>query len=178
MDDSGSDTSSQPDVSFGSLGDDDFSEINVEDVLTGDSSVLFTGGGNDFISTVGSPGTNRIYSGSGDDILIAGNEDRLFGQSGDDQFFISDQSDNILFGGAGNDTFNLANAEIPIGINFVRDFTPGEDIIGINGLDISFEDLTLTQSGSDTILGLSGQDFASLSQIDATTLNAEDFTFG
>ncbi|AFZ51271.1 putative calcium-binding protein [Dactylococcopsis salina PCC 8305] len=139
---------------------------------------MFTGAGNDIIDAISAEGAARVYAGSGDDILVAGKGNRLLGQSGDDEFFTTDGGDNILYGGAGNDVFNLANAEIPSGVNEVRDFTQGEDILGINGFtDISFEDISLTQDGNAAVLGLSGQDFARLSGVDANNLGAEDFTF-
>ena len=52
--------------------------------------------------------------------------------------------DNILTGGAGADQFWIATAETPDATNIITDFTSGEDVLGIAGLGIGFDDLSIT----------------------------------
>ena len=62
-------------------------------------------------------------------------------------------------------------------IDVVTDFTGGEDLIGITGLGIGFDDLDLTQQGSDTLVGTGGIDFALLQNVNVPDLSASDFIF-
>ena len=95
---------------------------------------------------------NRIYAGSGDDTLILGNGDRLFGGVGDDKFFAMSGGDNIITCGAGADQFWIATDETPDAANIITDFTSGEDVLGIAGLGIGFDDLSITQQDDNTLI--------------------------
>ncbi|MBE9056597.1 5'-nucleotidase C-terminal domain-containing protein [Sphaerospermopsis sp. LEGE 08334] len=72
--------------------------------------IVFTGAGNDEVDVpfAGSrAGDNRVFTGSGADIIYAGNSDRSFGGSGDDTLDATEATGYRLSGGAGNDTFYL-----------------------------------------------------------------------
>ena len=53
----------------------------------------------------------------------------------------------------------------------------GEDVLGIAGLNIGFDDLSITQNGDNAVISTDGQDLASLSGINSSNLNADNFVF-
>ena len=59
--------------------------------------------------------------------------------------------------------------------NVITDFTSGEDVIGIAGFGISFNDVDLTQLGDDALVGTDGINFALLQNVDINDLSASDF---
>ena len=128
-------------------------------------------------SLFSSNGNNRIYAQSGDDTLILGRGDRLFGGDGDDSFFALSEGDNIITGGAGADQFWLATAEIPDTANTITDFISGEDVIGIGGLGIGFDDLSITQQGDDTLIAFGDNELGKLLGVNASILDANNFVF-
>ncbi len=145
--------------------------------IEGTGQLIFAGDLNDLIdASVGSEGNNRIYAGSGDDTLILESGDRFLGGEGSDRFFVTSGGENIITGGTGADQFWIVSGEIPDAVNIITDFTSGEDVIGIAGLGISFDDLSISQQGYDALITASGSDLAILQGIEATTLVADDFT--
>lgn len=108
----------------------------------------------------------------GDDILVGANgNDRLFGGDGNDRLLGGRDNDD-LYGQGGNDTFVIrANA----GSDRIFDFTQGGDIIEMNGGPSSFGQLTITTSGSNTVI-VSSNGITSLIGFTGT-LTAADFTF-
>jgi hypothetical protein len=172
------DASSKEMPIFGSIEDNIFETVNANDLFQGNQSILFAGAGNDLVDASGSEGGKRLYGGSGNDILIAGRGNRVFGESGDDSLYVTDGGGNLLTGGLGTDTFYLANAEIPENINVVSDFKPGEDQIAIAGFDeLNWEDITLQPVGNNTILSIFDRDVARLNQVQPQDLSSEDFQF-
>ncbi len=145
--------------------------------VEGSNRLIFAGDLNDLIDASTGEGNNRLYAGSGDDTLILGSGDRILAGAGDDAIFATSGGDNIITGGAGADQFWIASAEIPDGINQITDFTSGEDVIGIAGLGIGFEDVSLTQQGDDALIGATGSDLAILENVDITSLSGDDFAF-
>jgi len=91
--------SEAPRLRFGSL-DNDVVEI------TGGNEIIFTGKGDDIVDASTGTGGNRIYGGTDNDELLAGQKDRLFGGEGDDILDASvGAGGNRLYGGAGQDDF-------------------------------------------------------------------------
>ena len=123
-------------------------------------------------------GNNRIYAGSGDDTVILGMSDRIVGGDGADKFFATSGGDNILTGGADADQFWIATAETPDTANIITDFTSGEDVLGIAGLGIGFDDLSITQQDDNTLIAANGSDLAILQGISADSLIVDNFAFG
>ena len=157
---------------FGSL------EVDIIEV-TGTSQLIFGGDSDDLIdASISSGGDNRIYAGSGDDTLILGSGDRLVGGEGADKFFALSGGDNILTGGAGADQFWIATAETPDAANVITDFTSGEDVLGIAGLGIGFDDLNITQQDDNTLIAANNSELAILQGIGADSLIADNFAFG
>ena len=145
--------------------------------VIGSKEIIFAGAGKDLIEASGSQGNNRIYGGSGDDDFFLGSNDRLFGNEGNDRFFALSGAENTITGGEGADQFWVATAEFPESANIITDFTSGEDVIGIAGLGIGFEDLSLTTINDDTLIVTDTQELALLSGIEAENLNADNFVF-
>ncbi|MEM8830616.1 MAG: calcium-binding protein [Cyanobacteria bacterium P01_G01_bin.19] len=156
---------------FGSIDDD---TIEVE----GSNQLIFAGDLNDLVDASTGEGNNRIYAGSGNDVLILGESDRIFGSAGDDQFYVTGSGDNIINGGAGADQFWIVSAELPESANIITDFTSGEDVIGLAGLGIGFEDVSITDMEGDALIAASGSDLAILSGVAADSLTESDFAFG
>ena len=112
--------------------------------------VVKAGDGNDVVDLSGGAGHGDIdiYGGEGNDILSSSyGDDALFGDEGDDTLFGSTGSD-VLQGGTDNDTylFNLGDG------NDTIIETSGTDGISF-GSGLVFDDLTLTISGSDLLIG-------------------------
>ncbi len=156
---------------FGSL------EADIIEV-SGSSQLLFGGDSDDLIdASISSEGGNRIYAGSGDDTLILGMSDRVVGGAGDDKFFAMGGGDNIITGGEGADQFWIATAEIPSSANIITDFTSGEDVLGIAGLGIGFDGLSISQEDDSTLIAANGSDLAILQGIGADSLITDNFAF-
>lgn len=105
----------------------------------------------------GGNGPDSIFGGEGIDMLNGGNgPDLLDGGPGDDR----------LTGGRGPDIFVLAPGE---GTDTITDFVAGQDTIGLR--DLEFADLTFSASN----ILFDAEVLATLSSVDATTLDASNF---
>ena len=155
---------------FGSLNED-----TIE--IAGSDELIFAGDSNDLIDAADSGGGNRIYGGNGDDTIIVGEGDRLIAGAGSDRFFISSGGDNILTGGAGADQFWIASAEIPKSANVITDFNLEEDAIGIAGLGIGFDDLSISELEGNSLISAHGSELAILQGVDFNGLSADNFAF-
>ena len=140
-----------------------FSEAGGLTLTAGDAGSTMRGGDGDDTLT-GGAGTDWLYGGEGDDTLSGGGlvdilvggagADTLDGGSGGDQI-IGGRGDDALTGGSGADAFVFAAGD---GHDTITDFTAGEDWIDLRMLGTigSFDDLTITQSGNDAVVDLSG----------------------
>ena len=151
------------------------------DILELDSSneLIFVGGEDDLIDAANSGGNNRIYAGSGNDTLILGRGDTLFGGEGEDRFFNGSQGENRLAGGADADQFWIVVAELPESVITITDFELDLDVIGIAGIGASSTaDLTFSQAEDNTIISFEGRDLAVIQGIEADALeNISSFAF-
>ncbi|MEY4806361.1 MAG: hypothetical protein RLZZ206_750 [Cyanobacteriota bacterium] len=200
------------DVKLGTAGvDDSFSSEAIKlQGFDGKGDVLFTGAGADQVDIALLSGSaNRIFTGSGQDLIYAGTRDVITGGSGDDAIwaldgdgnrlsgglgndtFIIGSSDNRALGGAGNDKFSILEAagsnllnggggtdqfwlisgsgDLPAAKQFVIDFKPGEDKVGLQG--VAFSSLSFTTVGSDTLLKVAGVEVGHFSNLSAASLN-------
>lgn len=122
-------------------------------------------------------GYNLLDGNQGDDILIAGSNDKLVGGEGDDLLNIRQGDNNLLYGGSGADRFQIVNGLLPDAIeveysedsekflleglsfpelvdtrNTIADFELGVDKIRISGVEnivSTFEDLELLPAFGD-----------------------------
>jgi len=109
------------DLLIAGIPDADFDGIN---------DLVFTGAGNDQVDStlVSSPivGRNRIFTGSGEDLIFVNNGDRVNGGSGHDEFDATDATGYRLSGGAGNDIFFLGASGRALGGDGNDQFYVGE----------------------------------------------------
>ncbi|NJR47054.1 MAG: alkaline phosphatase [Hyellaceae cyanobacterium CSU_1_1] len=139
---------------------------------------VVTGEGQDLVNAaINSEGNNHINLGDGDDLAILGRGDIFVGAEGVDRFFVTNGGNNTITGGEGADQFWLANAQFPESTNTITDFESGVDVIGIAGLGIGFEELSITDNNGDALISSSNSDLAILQGVDATSLNADNFVF-
>ena len=149
------DTDSGLEPLFGTL---DADEIEI----TGRDRLVFAGDGDDLINASTGMGSNRIYGGSGNE--------------GDDSLFETSDGDNLITGGEGADSFWIASAAIPEGVNNITDFN-SDDVIGIAGLGIGYDDLEIIQQEGNTLIGTADNELAILSGVNADSLSADNFAF-
>ena len=152
-----------------------FGTLEADDLTAYQDDIVFGGDGDDFLDASSGQGNNRLYGGAGDDYLFAGSNDRLIGGNGSDRLFVRSGGDNLLTGGEGSDQFWIATGELPEEANTITDFESGMDVIGIGGLGVSFDDLSLTQDGSNAVVAALGQDLAILNNVQTSALGDADF---
>ncbi len=171
----GSDLGDTPTSVFGTL-EDDILEAGLDFDIS--NNLIFTGDGNDLIDLSPGEGNNRAYGGNGQDIFILGESDRIFADGNDDQLFVLSGGDNTLTGNLGADQFWIANGQYPESTNDITDFTSGEDVIGIAGLGIGYDDLSITQTDAGALISANGHGLAIVSNTPADFLaNEDNFAF-
>ncbi len=125
--------------------------------LGGDDD-LFGRAGNDILA--GGAGDDDLFGGAGNDILRGGlGEDDLIGGPGRD----------TLIGGAGLDTFVLQRN----GNDIISDFQDGIDELRLSG-GLSFNNLTLQQQGSNTLILNGGNHVALLLNVNVNAITIAD----
>ena len=121
-----------------------------------------------------------MSGGAGDDIFFLGSNDRALGGDGNDKFYARGGG-NTISGGAGADQFWIASGAIPSTANTIVDFQVGTDVIGISkSLGLTAASFKLEQVGANTAINLvsGGQTLATLTGIQASSLNTNQFVFG
>ena len=172
---------------------------NFENLLGSDNDDTLTGDANANI-IVGSAGADTINGGNGNDVLwgdcttsacaslisqnyssysiSSGGNDSLNGGAGDDTLYGED-GDDTLNGGAGNDTIISGSGSDVIIItsssdsDTLNDFTDGTDAIGFDS-SITSSNLTITASGSDTVIKNGGDVLLTLTGISSANFTAVD----
>ncbi|MFM2313262.1 MAG: hypothetical protein RLZZ04_2538 [Cyanobacteriota bacterium] len=156
------------------LGNQDIDIIELED----SDRQVFAGEGQDLVNAATSgTGNNSINLEAGDDLAILGTGDIVVGAEGVDRFFVTNGGDNTITGGEGADQFWLTDGQFPESANIITDFESGIDVLGLAGLDVGFEKLSITDSNGDTLIANGEKDLAILQGVDATSLNADNFVF-
>jgi Ca2+-binding RTX toxin-like protein len=118
--------------------------------LGGDDQLIGQGG-NDFIK--GGQGGDRLIGGNGKDVLIGGRDQ------------------DILTGGTGRDVFVL---QVGAGVDVIQDFQDGRDFLGFSA-DLKAENLSLGQSGRDTLIAWQGEAIALLRNVNVSQITSADF---
>ncbi|MGB3298969.1 MAG: hypothetical protein WBA76_11915, partial [Phormidesmis sp.] len=134
-------------------------------------------GGNDII--FGGAGSDRIGGKAGNDILSGdAGDDFIWGDAGDDIIMGGTDNDILvgdnMSGGMGSDLFVFGAGD---GTDTILDFEVGIDRIGLVAGEPTFADLTITQDGSKTLLGVasSGETLAILNGVQASSLTESSF---
>ncbi len=118
------------------------------------------------------------YDDSNDLINGQRGNDTLTGLGGDDVLRGGDGND-VLTGGEGKDQFWIASNYLPEGTDTITDFQVGMDVIGFGGIGEvkSFENLSLVQNEQNTLIKVGDRDLATLTGIQADTLDSSSFAF-
>ena len=164
------------DYLHGGAGRDRLNGGDGQDQLMGGSGddVLAGGDGDDRL--YGQSGNDRLRGGQGQDQLDGGNgRDRLFGGSGDDRLTDKDGGD-VLTGGDGNDQFWIGNGDQ--GVTRIRDFQAGRDRIKFLELGTTYDQLSFTRRGNDTLVSVGADKRLRLKNINPHQLSQRDFQFG
>lgn len=143
------------------------------------NDTVFAAAGDDLIDS-STGGDNRLYGQSGNDTFYLGSGDFASGDEGDDIFYALGQRGTFV-GGEGADQFWLVSGELEFTYPTIADFELGTDVIGIGGTDLSFEDLNLVQQGTSTEVRAPGDEFEEyigvIAGITPDQLSASDFVF-
>lgn len=150
---------------------DDTIYIDKEDIQANSSSFIDTGSGFDTIYIdetrdvefdVGASNSEKIISGSGNDILKnSKNSDiTIFGMEGDDTFFASSGID-IYDGGEGSDTINFSNSSVGINIDLETNtllggYAQGDTIVNFENIVGTNSDDNITGDINDNIISALG----------------------
>lgn len=128
-------------------------------------------GGDDEDTLNGGGGKDKLLGGDGKDVLNGGGgQDRLKGGSGGDLLFGGGGND-LYIGGKGKDTFVLRRGQ---GLDTIKDWKNGDTIGLADGLKPT--QLTLLESGGDTLIWLGRQNLAVLIGVEPSDLTGSDFT--
>ena len=150
-----------------------------EDLFGSNTNNVMNGRGGDDV-LIGRGGDDTLTGGGGDDIIRGGSgDDELRGRAGDDVLRGGSGSDTLeggagrdrLVGGSRQDTFILSNQRGP---DRVLDFQNGVDRLGLAG-NLSFNQLTITQRGDNTLIQNGSRNIAILNGVEATAITAADF---
>ena len=169
------------------LGGDDILRAKSEDTLLG-------GGGSDRLIAKKGKGRNRLKGGAGRDRIVVWKRDRAFGNGGADTLtawgkrgnnrlhggggrdVLIGYDNDRLIGGGGADEFRIANGALPKRASRIMDFTVGVDRLSVQGLNTDqLNGLSLTQQGTDTVIGVGDNAIARLKNVTATTLASDSF---
>lgn len=167
------------DVLLGGFGNDTLSGGEGADSLNGESDddLLMGGAGNDTLW--GGWGDDHLRGDDGDDMLIGGNGDDLIrGGAGNDTLIGGDGRDRLL-GGTGADVF-VFQTEDAFERNLIYDFEIGMDMIRIEGLNLTFVDISIDAAGvtgAHTIISYSNWFDLVVFNTLASDLSTADFTF-
>lgn len=147
-----------------------------DELMAGESDRLFGGNGDDILDATEGEGGNRLYGGKGKDFLLAGSNDRLYGGKGKDTL-VAGSGGARLKGGRGKDTFLIANSALPESVNTIVDFNVAQETLVIGGLDLTFDDLTLTRRGKNISISAGDVELAILNKVKFNELSADNFVF-
>ncbi|MGF1497094.1 MAG: hypothetical protein ACFB8W_09775, partial [Elainellaceae cyanobacterium] len=124
--------------------------------------------GNDQL--IGLKGGDRLLGNAGADELRGnGGADVLRGGNGDD-VLMGGQYRDVLHGGQGSDVFVVQDKKA---YDIVRDFTIGEDKLRLTG-SLTFDQLTLEQQGSHTLIRRDDALLMVLRQVQAEAITVSD----
>ncbi|ERN41995.1 glycerophosphoryl diester phosphodiesterase family [Rubidibacter lacunae KORDI 51-2] len=135
------------------------------------------GNGPDTIDALVGGGSSRVYGLGGNDDFFLGTNNRASGGKGEDRFFFPNgDGDNTVTGGGDADQFWIASAILPEAPNTLTDFTSGEDVIGIAGIEgiMEFSDLSIGGE-ADATIAAGGVQLAILLGVPGASLGASDF---
>ena len=122
--------------------------LSIENLRSGSGNDILTGNGQANLLD-GAAGNDKLIGGLGNDTLLGGaGNDTLQGGAGND-FLFAGFGQDLLTGGKGADRFVFVLGD---GLNTVTDFQDGIDRIQFESGALDISDLTIAQSGANTII--------------------------
>lgn len=165
------------DLLIGGAGDFLFGDNGNDLLIPGKANNVNGNLGNDFINAANNLGGSTLRGGQGDDTIIGGVNNLIFGDKGKDVLYAG-AGPNTLIGGADADQFWMVNTNIPVAPSTIADFQPGTDVIGFSNLGVnSISSLTITQKGADAVISFLGNDLAIVANIQTSVLTSSSFVF-
>ncbi|NVJ97967.1 MAG: hypothetical protein HWE25_07440 [Alphaproteobacteria bacterium] len=180
-------------------GNDTISGNDGNDTITGGvgSDKIDGGGGSDVVSYADSyqgvhvdlsAGTATGGNATGDtlsqieNLVGSSNNDTLTGDENDNRIDGGDYRDiitgnggnDVLIGGSGDDVFTFA---ANWGADVIRDFEVGGDILDMSASGLTFADLSIVQSGDNTVISDGSGNSITLWNVTATDIDAGSFSF-
>lgn len=155
------------DVLYGNLGDDFLSGgQDLDRIFGGQGRDVIYGNAQDDV-VYGNLGNDFMFGGQGQDVLYGGqNDDVLLGNRGDDTL-IGNKGNDDLWGGPDADTFVFAPGS---GFDTIVDYQAGLDEIVIQGTGA-----TVSQSGTNVLIGLDSGDSVTVENAIASDVEADLF---
>ncbi len=163
--------------------------VNTTIRLAEDDAIELTDFDDRFVTT--DPAANKVYGGSGNDVILTGDgNDLQSGGDGEDSLIGGADADLLIgglgsdrkTGGAGADEFAFDVADFAPGgftADFILDFTPGEDAITLTGFGVSaFSELEFQTLPTGDAINLGANRFIVLEGITRDQLSDGDFNFG
>jgi len=168
------------DFLYGTVGSDFIYGLEGNDQIFGSEgeNKLFGGAGND--SLYGGSQDDLIYGGLGHDTIFASEgNNKVYGEFGDDIIY-SGAGNDLINGGTGNDTIWLGGGQDVVvlakgfGIDTINNFQLGQTQIGLSA-GLTFNDLAIAQGNGATLISAGNELLASLSWVQASSINASSF---
>ena len=138
-----------------------------------ESGLVFGGAGNDTVMGGDLLGSDQIYGGDGDDVILAGaGSDVIYGDDGNDSIIAAsmfdggfiDDSPDVIYGGIGEDAISIsffAGGTFVYGGDDADTITVDNPTIGMGGAYLSADrgaDLVIGGYGDDTLIAGQGRD--------------------
>jgi len=115
----------------------------------------------------------NAYGAGGNDTISGNNADNLLEGNGGDDILRGGDGNDTLTGGAGNDTLRF---DAGWGTDTVTDYNDDADHILLAVRDLTFDDLIITQQGSDVLVSDGNGNSFILENATASDLDASDFS--
>jgi predicted extracellular nuclease len=148
---------------------------------------VYGNGGNDIF--LGEDGNDELYGGAGNDYFDAGNgNDKIYayggnntilGRAGNDTIEVGNGI-NFIDGGLGNDTIRLGGGKDTIvltrgnGIDTIYNYSAGSTRFNLTA-GLTYNDLTVMQDGSNTLIRAGSEKLASLMGVQASSVTSSSF---
>ncbi|MBD1824126.1 choice-of-anchor I family protein [Cyanobacteria bacterium FACHB-DQ100] len=148
---------------------------------------IYGNGGNDIL--LGRDGNDELYGAAGSDYIDGGNgndkiyayggNNAIYGRAGNDTIYVG-SGINLIDGGLGNDTIYLSGGQDTIaltrgsGIDTLYNYSAGSTRFNLTA-GLTYNDLTVLQDGSNTLIRAGSEKLASLIGVQASSITSSSF---
>jgi 5'-nucleotidase / UDP-sugar diphosphatase len=160
----------------------------------GDDKITVGNGNNEIYANEGNNiifagnGNNRVFAGNGNDTVTTGSGDDIIYANEGNNSVITNAGNDIVYTGSGDDFINAGIGVDTIWLNGGKDtvvlnrsgadtingFQLGQTTLALSG-GLKFTDLTITQGNGATLISAGNELLASLSWVQASSLNSSSF---